>query len=159
MFKNPYLVFCIKGSAGFKARRVQSTLVVLQSLGTRRKVKGGGQDQKWTKSDKQRPSGGLRGTLMDRVFLTNRFSISLTSSLTWLRILLQHSALCWILSFSVGSSGERQTTQSGGKCSFHSGAQITSGEVSIVKMFLLVYIRLVYTNRWNRWNGSDEQSY
>lgn len=46
--------------------------------------------------------------VMDCVFLTNRFSICLTSSLTWLRIFLQHSALCWILSFSVGSSVEGQ---------------------------------------------------
>lgn len=49
--------------------------------------------------------------MMDCVFLTNRFSITLTSSLTWLRIFLQHSALCWILSFSVGSSVEQQKTQ------------------------------------------------
>lgn len=45
---------------------------------------------------------------MDRAFLTSRFSISLTSSLTWLRIFRQHSALCWIPSFSVGSSVDRQ---------------------------------------------------
>lgn len=49
--------------------------------------------------------------VMDCVFLTNRFSITLTSSLTWLRIFLQHSALCWILSFSVRFSVERQKTQ------------------------------------------------
>lgn len=46
--------------------------------------------------------------VMDRAFLTSRFSISLTSSLTWLRIFLQHSALCWIPFFSVGSSADGQ---------------------------------------------------
>ena len=51
--------------------------------------------------------------VMECVFLTNRFSISLTSSLTWLRIFLQHSALCWILPFSVRSSGERQEKNKG----------------------------------------------
>lgn len=46
--------------------------------------------------------------VMDRASLTSRFSISLTSSLTWLRIFRQHSALCWIPSFSVGSSADGQ---------------------------------------------------
>lgn len=43
--------------------------------------------------------------------LTNRFSITLTSSLTWLRIFLQHSALCWILSFSTESSVEQDRSR------------------------------------------------
>ena len=50
---------------------------------------------------KGRPSAG------SPVFLTSRFSMYLTSSLTWLRIFLQHSALCRILSFSSWSSMER----------------------------------------------------
>lgn len=142
-WKKPYLIFSIKLITGFEPWRVQSTLVVLQSLGTERKVRGseGGQTaQLWSRSsltsrDLQRSQNEFTRLqlvlnhditvcwVMDCVFLTNRFSITLTSSLTWLRIFLQHSALCWILSFSAGSSVERQKTQSWGKYSFHSRAQ------------------------------------
>lgn len=119
-----YLIFCIKLITGFEPWRVQSTLVVLQSLGEERD-KGAGRGrtaQTERLSNEHRPPEASKFArlqlvlshyitacwVMDCVFLTNRFSISLTSSLTWLRIFLQHSALCWILSFSVGSSVEGQ---------------------------------------------------
>lgn len=128
LLKELYLIFSIKLITWFEPWCVQSTLVVLQSLRTETEIRGpdrGQTAQLWSRTPRDLRRSRNECTslqlvlnhyltvcwMMDWVFLTNRFSVTLTSSLTRLRIFLQHSALCWIFSFSARTSVERQKTQ------------------------------------------------